>query len=75
MQTSRDDRIIERYGKKIPTFWIEHINDESQEFFVGERSVGTIDHDSDGWEGMQKATKLFRNIASVIGAEVKEKNR
>lgn len=53
----------------MPKFWIESPggDEERTELFVGERSVGSFNHDEHGWQGMREAERLFENIAKVLG--------
>jgi hypothetical protein len=49
-------------------FWIETPDgdEEQTELFVGEKSVGSFNHDQHGWQGMRDAEKLFENIAKAL---------
>jgi len=55
---------------KIPKFWIESSKDDSIELFVGEKSVGTFNHDEHGWQGMRDSEELFIKIANTLGVGV-----
>ena len=57
---------------KDPIFWIQHHDDEHIEFFIDEKSIGSVNHDENGWYGMRVQETMFRSIAKVIGAKVKE---
>lgn len=47
-------------------FWIEG-NSDRVEMFIGEKSVGTFDHDRHGYTGMRDAIKMFEGIAKALG--------
>ncbi len=40
------------------------------DFFVNGEKVGSCDHDSAGWQGMEDQRSMFENIASALGTEV-----
>lgn len=54
-------------------FWIMSKDDEKIEMFVGEKSVGTFDHDTHGWSGMRDAEKFFERIATAVGAKFEKR--
>lgn len=56
-----------------PTFETLSIDDESHEFFVNGVSVGSVNHDQHGWDGMFCAGELFKNVAKQLGVSVTEK--
>jgi len=60
---------------KVPKFWIEEVdhNEEQLEFFVGETSVGSCNHDEHGWDGMKLAADLFEKTAKAVGAKFARK--
>lgn len=53
-------------------FVIEYIDDEHINFYVDEIQVGHVNHDVDGWAGMEAIEDLFRRTAKVLGAELIE---
>lgn len=55
----------------VPKFWIENPDgdEEREEFFVGEKSIATFNHDEHGWQGMRDAGRMFENIAEAVGAK------
>jgi len=53
----------------IPKFWIERPDDETAEFFIGEKLVGSANHDQHGWDGMKAAEELFESVAKTLGAK------
>lgn len=53
----------------VAKFWIENLDDETVELFVGEKSVGTFNHDSHGYSSMRDVVKLFEVIAKEVGAK------
>ena len=55
-----------------PKFWIENLDDETIELFVGERSVGTFNHDSHGYSAMRDVVKLFEKTAKEVGAKFEQ---
>jgi hypothetical protein len=55
-------------------FWIEQTDDETVEMFVGERSVGSFNHDEHGWSGIGEAEKLFENVAKALGANFEKRH-
>lgn len=58
----------------VPKFWIETPDgdEEHMELFVGEKSVGSFNHDEHGWSGMNAAKKLFENVAKAVGAPIEQ---
>ncbi|WP_439398762.1 hypothetical protein ACRQ5Q_15290 [Bradyrhizobium sp. PMVTL-01] len=48
-------------------FWVENHDDEQIELFVGEKSVGSFNHDTHGYSAMRDVQKLFENIANALG--------
>lgn len=50
-------------------FWIEAANEESIELFVGEKSVGSFNHDTHGWSVMSDVEKLFEAIAKAVDSK------
>jgi len=55
-------------------FWIERKDDEHMELFVGDKSVGSFNHDEDGWGGMTKAERLFEKVATAVGAALEQRH-
>lgn len=53
-------------------FSIYRQDDEKLEFFVGDKKVGSVNHDGHGWVGMDAAEQLFFAIAAKLDAEVHE---
>lgn len=50
-------------------FRIEY-DDEMVTFFVNDKEVGYADHDLHGWEGMDLATDLFKNVAVALKVDL-----
>lgn len=53
----------------IPKFSVESPDDEVLELFIGEKKVGTLNHEDHGWAGMEAGLDLFKEIAETLGAD------
>lgn len=51
---------------------INREDDEHIEFLIDGESVGSANHDNDGWAGMETAENLVTNIAIKLGFEIEE---
>lgn len=57
-----------------PKFWVEALEDEHVELFVGETSVGVFNHDEHGFSAMNDALRMFERTAKAVGAEFERRS-
>jgi hypothetical protein len=53
-------------------FVIKRTSDENMEITLNGRDVVSLNHDSDGWEGMGRGEDIVRTIASILNLPVTE---
>ena len=53
-----------------PKFERVEVDPETFEYFVNGESVGIVDHDGHGWDGMEAVANMFDKIAAHLGVEV-----
>lgn len=51
-------------------FIIYRPDDESMTVFLNGKEVGSANHDSDGWKGMETVEEIVTEIAKVLGLPV-----
>lgn len=54
-------------------FWIED-DGEQEEFFIGEKRVGTFSRGEHGRKSMSDASRLFENTAKALGARFEHRS-
>ena len=47
-------------------------DEETLEIFVDDRSMGSVNHDSVGWDGMSAIKRIATRMAMSLGAEIEE---
>jgi hypothetical protein len=50
-----------------PTFIIKIIDDESENFYIGDTYITSANHDDHGWAGMESLEVMFKKIADTLG--------
>jgi hypothetical protein len=59
----------------VRIFVIRHDGDESLSIELNGDHLISLNHDDDGWQGIEKACNLVNLIAEKIGAEVEHEER
>lgn len=51
--------------------WVE-LDPETYEVYINDQYVMQVDHDSNGWQGIETVETLLRSISSITGMEFEE---
>ena len=54
----------------MPTLVIHRIDDEHVEFRLDDSEICSVNHDEDGWQGMEKVQLALETVAELEGWEV-----
>jgi hypothetical protein len=56
----------------IQGFWIRRVDDEHVEIKLHGHDVASLSHDSDGWDGIEKAEGIVTSIAGILSIPVRK---